>query len=70
MIVGETGLVVGQTVSCFELAGAINRQAPELYVQNLQISLISPVDFSNNPIPIAVYQKATLSPSDITVIIS
>lgn len=69
MIVGETGLVVGQSVSCFELAGAINRQAPELYVQNLQTSLIFPVDFTNNPIPIEVFQKATISPSDITVII-
>lgn len=69
MISGETGLVVGQTVSCFELAGAINRQAPELYVQNLEISLISPVNFSNNPIPISVFEKATITPSSITVII-
>ncbi len=69
MIIGETGLIVGQSVSCFELAGAVNRQSPELYVINMETSLISPVDFSNNPIPIAVYQKATVTPSSITVVI-
>lgn len=64
---GENGLVVGQSVSCFELSGAVNRESPQLYVQNMEISLISPVDFSNNPIQIEIWQRATIASTSITV---
>ena len=69
MVPGTTGLVVGASVSCFELAGAVNREAPELFVQNMEISLISPISYSNNTIPISVWQKAVIQQSSITVII-
>jgi hypothetical protein len=68
-IEGETGLVVGQSVSCFELSGAVNREAPQLYVQNMEVSLISPINFSNNPIQIAIWERATISSTSITVIV-
>lgn len=69
MVPGTTGLIVGADVSCFELSGAVNRESPELFVQNMEISLISPLNFSNNSIPIAGWQKAVIEQSSITVIL-
>lgn len=69
MVPGTTGLIVGADVSCFELSGAVNREAPELFVQNMEISLVSPLNFSNNSIPMAGWQKAVIEQSSITVIL-
>lgn len=69
MVPGTTGLIVGADVSCFELSGAVNRESPELFVQNMEISLVSPLSFSNNSIPIAGWQKAVIEQSSITVIL-
>lgn len=66
---GEAGLIVGQSVSSFELAGAVNREYPGIYVQNMEISLASPVSYGNAEIPIKIYEKATITESSITVII-
>jgi len=69
MVPGTTGLIVGADVSCFELSGAVNRESPELFVQNMEISLVFPLSFSNNSIPIAGWQKAVIEQSSITVIL-
>jgi hypothetical protein len=65
----EAGFFVGRPVSCFELGGAINQVEPDLYVQNVEISLLTPVIYSNAEIPVAIYQKATITDSAITVVI-
>lgn len=54
---GETGLVIGEDVSVFELAGAINRAAPELYVTSLTIGL-APDTLSTAEIPIDITERA------------
>lgn len=67
LIDGEPGFVVGASVSSFELAGAINREVPGVYVQNLQISLASPISWVVGEIAIAVDEIASITASNITV---
>lgn len=63
---GEAGLVIGQDVSAFELAGAVNRAAPELYVSNLEIGL-APDALSTAGIPITISERAQLIEGNIVV---
>lgn len=65
---GEVGFTVGTSVSSFELGGAINRELPPLYVKKVEITLASaPTDWSTDEIPIALWEKATIVASSITV---
>lgn len=66
---GEAGLVVGASVSSFELAGAVNRQTPGIYVQNCEISLVSPTSWVVGQIAIALDEIATLGAGDIAVVV-
>ena len=66
---GEPGFVVGASVSSFELAGAVNRAAPGVYVQNCEISLVTPTSWVVGQISIALNQIATIIPGNIEVII-
>jgi hypothetical protein len=66
----EGGLTVGTPVSPFELSGAINREYPTLFVKNVELSLDFPVSYSNNPIPIEIFEKALITSSTIEVVIS
>jgi Baseplate J-like protein len=66
---GEAGFVVGTDVSPFELAGAVNVQTPGLYVQNMEVSLQSVVNYQPTTIPIALDELATIAPGSITVVI-
>lgn len=63
---GEVGFVVGNDVSAFELASAVNRAAPEIYVQNVTLSLDG-TTYSSNAIAITIEQIATLLAGDIAV---
>lgn len=67
LIPGIAGLVVGQNVSSFELAGAVTRLNPNIYVQSLFIATAPTTPTSSAEIPIAVYQIATIAASNITV---
>jgi hypothetical protein len=60
---------VGAAVSCFELAGAVNREAPTIYVQNMETSLTSPIVYSNAEITMDIWQKAVIVETSITVVI-
>lgn len=66
---GEPGFVVGASVSSFELAGAVNRQAPGIYVQNCEISLVSPTSWIVGEITIALDEIASIISGDIEVIV-
>lgn len=68
LIEGETGLGVGNSVSSFELSGAVNIQYPQIYVKDLQTTLASSPSYNNAEIPIAIFEKATISRSSIQVI--
>lgn len=66
---GEAGFVVGGNVSAFELAGAVNRQAPGIYVQKCEISLLSVTSWTTDEIVIALDEIATLLSGNIQVIV-
>lgn len=67
---GEQGFVVGAGVSSFELAGAINRQAPGLYVQNCEISFLSPTSWVVGELAIALNEIASIISANIEVIVA
>lgn len=69
LIPGEVGFTVGTSVSPFEIAGAINYYNRSIFVTLVEVSLQSPVSYSTNTLPIAIFEVATIEISDITVVI-
>lgn len=67
LLEGEPGFTVGSSVSAFELAGAVNRQNPGIYVQLCEISLLSPVSWGTGEIAISISQIATILSGNIAV---
>lgn len=67
LIPGVAGLVVGQNVSSFELAGAVTRLNPNIYVQSVLIATAPTTPSSSDEIPIAVYELAAITSANITV---
>lgn len=63
---GERGFIVGQNVSPFELAGAINIYQPGVYVQSVLMSR-DDGELAGVEIPIALNEIPTLNASDITI---
>lgn len=63
---GEAGLTIGQDVSAFEFAGAVNRAAPELYVSNVRIGL-APDALATTPIAITISERAHVIGGNIVV---
>lgn len=66
---GEPGFVVGGAVGPFELGGAVNREAPGVYVQKVEISLASVTSWTTDSINVALNEKATIAPGSIEVIV-
>ncbi len=67
---GQPGFQIGASVSAFELSGAVNQEAPNLYVINSQTTLASaPLDFSSDPIPVSIFEQATVNGSSIIVVV-
>lgn len=69
LLEGEPGFVVGASVSSFELAGAVNRQAPGVYVQNCEVSLVSPTSWVVGEIAIAINEQASILSGNIEVVV-
>lgn len=65
---GETGLVIGQDVSPFELSGAVQVADPPMYVRSVRIGT-SPGALGFTPVSITIGQRAQLSEGNITVIV-
>lgn len=63
---GEPGFTVGEDVSAFELASAVNRAHPTIFVQNVEISQDG-ATYSSAAIPITISEIATILSSNITV---
>lgn len=63
---GEEGFVVGGDVSPFELAAAVNRVTPTIYVQDVQLSTDG-VTFSAANVTITIAQIATILAGNIAV---
>ncbi len=65
----EGGFIVGGSVSPFELAGAVNRQAPRLYVQKMEVALASTGVYQTVELTLGIDKLATIDVSGITVIV-
>jgi hypothetical protein len=66
---GEAGFVVGGAVSPFELAGAVNRETPGLYVQKLEVAPASSGVWQTTELAVAINEIATLDAGGVTVIV-
>ena len=66
---GEAGFVVGSSVSPFEIAGAVGREVPGVYVKLCEVSLASPISWGTGDITIAINQKATIARGSILVVL-
>lgn len=65
---GDSGLFVGRDVSPWEISGAVNQVAPEIYVRNVELSTDG-VTYSSAVLPIAINQVARLPTSAIQVLV-
>jgi hypothetical protein len=66
LLSGEPGFVVGADVSPFELAGAINRNEPTIYVQKVEVSYDG-ASYVTTTLPIEIFERATITASNIFV---
>ncbi len=65
----SNGFRVGTHVSPFELAAAVSRDVPDIYVQLVEISNHEPVEFIRTEIALNMWEKAFITPSAIQVIV-
>lgn len=67
---GQDGFVVGAPVSCFELAGAIAQEVPQLFVKKVETALDEgPIEYSTDEIPIALWEVPITSEDAIVVVV-
>ena len=69
LIDGEEGFVVGASVSPFEIAGAVNRDTPEIFVRQVELSL-NGISFAVSELPIEIFEVARTDSTKITTVIS
>lgn len=65
---GEPGFVVGNSVSAYELAGAVNRDQPAIYVKSAEVSLASPTSWVQE-VELALNELASIVTGNIEVIV-
>lgn len=65
---GEQGFVVGGNVSPFELAGAVNRAHPSLFVALVEVAKASDGVFQATELPIGLKEVARVQASSVTVV--
>lgn len=65
----EQGLIVGQAVSPWELAGAVNREYPGIFIQDMEISLVNQLNYTRDNIAIAINEVARIDEQNIAVVI-
>ncbi len=70
LIDGESGFVVGASVSPFEIGGAVARQVPGLYVQKVEVSLLVPTVWTTDEIPISITEIAAIISANILVVVA
>lgn len=66
---GAAGFVVGGNASPFEIGGAVMQEVQGLYVQKVELSLVSLTSWSTNEIAIALNQIATILAGNIIVVV-
>lgn len=69
---GEDGFIIGNDVSPWELAGAVNRQSPSIFITNVEIATITGGTvgtYQSTPISISLEQVATIDQTNISVVV-
>lgn len=66
---GYESLSVGQSVSPFDMAGAIKDECPGIYIKSVQLSLASNVNFSPAELAMALNQKATVTFNSVSIVL-
>lgn len=66
---GEPGFAVGEDVSPFELAGAINQLEPRLFVAKVELSSDGGLTYSTADVPISITQVAAVTSGTISVVV-
>tara|TARA_R110000851_G_scaffold100026_5_gene215462 strand:- start:1380 stop:2582 length:1203 start_codon:yes stop_codon:yes gene_type:complete len=66
---GEKGFVVGGDVSAFEISGAVNRDTPEIFVKNVELSTDG-ITYTNASILIALDEVARTNEAIISTVVS
>lgn len=66
---GEPGFAVGENVSPFELAGAINQAEPRLFVMKVEISTDGGLTYTTNDAVIDITQVAAVTSNSISVVV-
>lgn len=66
---GEPGFAVGEDVSPFELAGAINQAEPRLFVAKVEISTDGGTTYTTNDAVIDITQVAAVTSNSISVVV-
>lgn len=69
LIDGESGFVVGASVSPFEIAGAVNRDTPEIFVRKVELSLDG-ISYDVAELPIEIFEVARTDSTKISTVIS
>ncbi len=69
LLENDKGFRLGMSVSPFELAAAVNRGVPGIYVQLVEISNLEPVEYVTTEIKLNMWEKAFITPSAIQVIV-
>lgn len=69
LIDGESGFIVGASVSPFEIAGAVNRDTPEIFVRKTEIS-DDGITFVVAEISIDIFEVARTDSTKISTVIS
>lgn len=65
----EQGFTVGTNISAFNLSSAVNA-IQGISINNMQISLASLIDYSNNTIVLDIWEQGTINLSGISVIVT
>lgn len=70
LVDGESGFIVGANVSAFEIAAAVNYQIPNLFVSKCEIAenIALPL-FTTDTIVTQVFEKASITVSDVSVVL-
>jgi len=68
LLPGESGLKLGVPVSPFEFSGAINKVAPSVFVELVEVAYQSNLIYRTTSLPIEVFQKANISPDFINIV--
>ncbi len=66
---GEVGFVLGADASPFELAGAISRNTPGVFVKNVEVGTVASPIYGNTPVAIDLWEYASIAGSNIIILV-